>query len=64
MDDPTIQNAIDSANAGDTIIIAGKSYAHCHIIVNKTLTIISTVGTSMTPCPGNTEGSMHTEYST
>ena len=57
MNDPTIQNAIDSANAGDTIIIQGESYAHCHFIVNKKLTIISEVGTVMTPCPSNTQGS-------
>jgi nitrous oxidase accessory protein NosD len=57
MTDPTIQNAINSANAGDTIIINGEAYAHCHFIVNKKLTIISEVGTVMTPCPSNTQGS-------
>ena len=57
MTDPTIQNAINSANAGDTIIIKGERYAHCHFIVNKTLTIISETGTLMTPCPSNTQGS-------
>lgn len=57
MTDPTIQNAINSASAGDTIIIKGKSYAHCHFIVNKKLTILSEVGTVMTPCPSNTQGS-------
>ena len=57
MTDPTIQNAINSANAGDTIIIKGQTYAHCHFIVNKTLTIISETGTLMTPCPSNTQGS-------
>ena len=57
MTDPTIQNAINSANAGDTIIIKGERYAHCHFIVNKTVTIISETGTLMTPCPSNTQGS-------
>ena len=50
MTSKTIKNAIDSASSGDTIIINGKSYQHCHIIVDKQLTIISTVGTTMTPC--------------
>ena len=53
----TIQNAIDSANEGDTINITGKEYSHCHFVVNKRLTIISEVGTVMSPCPGNTNGS-------
>ena len=57
MTDPTIQNAINSANSGDTIIIKGDKYAHCHFIVNKNLTIMSEVGTVMTPCPSNTRGS-------
>ena len=57
MTDPTIQNAINNATAGDTIIIQGEKYAHCHFIVNKKLTIISEVGTVMTPCPSNTAGS-------
>ena len=57
MSEPTIQNAINSAKAGDTIIITGKSYVHCHFIVDKQLTIISTVGTAMSPCPSNTRGS-------
>ncbi|AMK14583.1 right-handed parallel beta-helix repeat-containing protein [Methanobrevibacter olleyae] len=57
MNNPTIQNAIDSAKAGDTIIITGKDYVHCHFIVNKKLTIISEVGTVMSPCPSNTSGS-------
>ena len=55
----TIQKAIDSANAGDTIIINGRSYIHCHFVINKKLTIISTVGTTMDVCPGNTAGSGH-----
>ena len=57
MSNPTIQNAIDSANAGDTIIITGTEYVHCHFIINKQLTIISEVGTTMSPCPSNRRGS-------
>ena len=57
MDDPTIQVAINNANANDTIIINGKSYVHCHFVIDKQLTIISNVSTSMTPCPSNTQGS-------
>ena len=50
MTSSTIQKAINSANAGDTIIINGKSYVHCHFIVDKKLTIKSNVNTVMTPC--------------
>ncbi len=50
----TIQKAIDGANAGDTVIINGRSYVHCHFVVNKKLTIRSTVGTTMEVCPSNT----------
>ena len=57
MSSPTIQTAIDEANAGDTIIINGKSYVHCHFVVDKQLTIISNVATSMEVCPSNTKGS-------
>ena len=57
MSNPTIQNAIDSANTGDTIIITGDDYVHCHFIIDKQLTIISNVGTKMSPCPSNTRGS-------
>ena len=57
MEDPTIQVAINNANANDTIIINGKSYVHCHFVVDKQLTIISNVDTSMTPCPSNSQGS-------
>ena len=57
MSNPTIQTAIDNANDGDTIIITGTAYVHCHFIVNKKLTIISEVGTTMSPCPSNTDGS-------
>ncbi len=57
MDDPTIQTAIDNADDGDTIEITGKNYEHCHFVVDKKLTIVSNVGTKMTPCPSNTKGS-------
>lgn len=50
MSSSTIQKAINSANAGDTIIINGRSYVHCHFIVDKKLTIKSNVNTVMTPC--------------
>ncbi|AMD17186.1 hypothetical protein TL18_03605 [Methanobrevibacter sp. YE315] len=50
MNEPTIQTAIDGANAGDTIIINGESYQHCHFIVNKQLTIKSNIGTTMGVC--------------
>ena len=53
MNNPTIQDAINSANDGDAIIITGRSYEHCHFIINKRLTIISTVGTVMSPCTTN-----------
>lgn len=56
----TIQNAItNKAKAGDTIIINGRSYVHCHFVVDKKLTIISNVGTTMEVCPSNTAGSNH-----
>ena len=57
MNNPTIQSAINSASDGDTIIITGKNYVHCHFIIDKKLTIISEVGTKMSPCPSNTRGS-------
>ena len=57
MSNPTIQTAINNAKDGDTIIITGTAYVHCHFIVNKKLTIISEVGTTMSPCPSNTDGS-------
>ena len=54
MNNPTIQDAIDHANPGDTIIITGEEYVHCHFVVDKQLNIISNVGTTMTPCPSDT----------
>ena len=57
MIEPTIQEAIDKATDGDTIEITGKNYEHCHFVVNKKLTIISNVGTTMSACPSHTTGS-------
>ena len=50
---PKIQPAIDSANAGDTIIIEG-SPVHCHLIINKTLTILADDSSTIDPCPHHT----------
>ncbi|MDL2246110.1 right-handed parallel beta-helix repeat-containing protein [Methanobrevibacter sp. OttesenSCG-928-K11] len=57
MNNPTIQDAIDRANSGDTILITGTEYEHCHFVINKPLNIISEVGTTMSTCPSNTDGS-------
>ncbi len=59
MTDPTIQKAINSANAGDTIIINGTSYVHCHFVVDKKLTIKSNIKTQMETCPSSVAGSNH-----
>ena len=53
MNNPTIQIAINTASAGDTIEITGTNYEHCHIVVDKPLNIISNVGTKMETCPSN-----------
>lgn len=55
MSNPTIQKAIDNAKSGDTIIINGENYEHCHFIINKKLTIKSNVGTKLTPCSSTRE---------
>ena len=57
MNEPTIQTAINNASAGDTIQITGAEYEHCHIVVDKPLTIISDVETKMNTCPSNIKGS-------
>ena len=57
MSNPTIQNVINSAKSGDTIIITGKNYVHCHFVIDKKLTIISEVETNMSACPSNRAGS-------
>lgn len=59
MTDSTIQKAINSASAGDTIIINGTYYVHCHFVVDKKLTIKSNVKTKMETCPGSIAGSNH-----
>ena len=50
MNEKKITTAIVNANPGDTIIINGESYEHCHIVINKTLTIKTNVGTLLTHC--------------
>ena len=50
MNDHTIRDAINSANAGDTIIINGAYYDHVHIVIDKQLTIKSNVGTNLSHC--------------
>ena len=50
---PTVQPVIDQANPGDTIILNG-TFVHCHFMINKTLTIIATPGTSVGVCPHHT----------
>ena len=50
MNDHTIRDAINSANAGDTIIINGAIYDHVHIVIDKPLTIKSNVGTKLMHC--------------
>ncbi|PWB88290.1 hypothetical protein MBBTH_01140 [Methanobrevibacter thaueri] len=49
---PRIQPAIDKANPGDTVIIKGNP-VHCHITINKTLSVISSGGT-IDACPHHT----------
>lgn len=48
-----IQNIINSANNGDTIKFLGKNYNGLYLIINKTLNIISTVGTTITASGNN-----------
>ncbi|WP_405297744.1 hypothetical protein [Methanobrevibacter sp.] len=50
---PTVQPAIDNANPGDTIVLNG-TFVHCHFMINKTLTILATPGTSVGVCPHHT----------
>lgn len=46
-----IQNIINSANPGDTILFTGSQYTHIHLSINKPLNIISSVGTQLYACP-------------
>ncbi len=50
MNEHTIRNAINNANAGDTIIINGQYYDHVHLVIDKPLTIRSNVATHLDPC--------------
>ena len=50
---PTVQPAIDNAKPGDTIVLNG-TFVHCHFMINKTLTILATPGTSVGVCPHHT----------
>lgn len=50
MNEHTIRNAIQSANAGDTIVINGASYVHCHLQIDKPLTIRTDVATRLSSC--------------
>ena len=57
MYNPTVQTAINNASDGDTIILTGQNYEHCHFIVDRRLNIISNVQTTLSPCPSNIKGS-------
>lgn len=61
MNEHTIRNAIQNANAGDTIIVNGAEYVHCHIVIDKQLTIKSNVGTRLSSC-SSTAFSAHQGY--
>lgn len=53
MNEHSIRDAINSANAGDKIIISGESYVHTHVKIDKPLTITSNVGTKLSSCSSN-----------
>lgn len=57
---PTVQPIIDNAKDGDTIILNG-TFVHCHFMINKTLTIIATPGTSVGVCPHHTHAMKYGE---
>ncbi|OEC85475.1 hypothetical protein A9507_00615 [Methanobacterium sp. A39] len=46
-----IQNIINNANPGDTILFTGSQYTHIHLSINKPLNIVSSVGTQLYACP-------------
>lgn len=51
-----IQGIIDNASSGDTILFKGSAYTHlANIIINKTLNIVSDVGTTLNTCPSHPE---------
>ena len=45
-----IQNIINNAQAGDTILFTGLQYTDIHLSINKPLNIISNVETQLYPC--------------
>lgn len=50
---PTVQEAIDNANPGDTLILKGN-FVQCGFVVNKQLTIkADSIKTTVDPCPDN-----------
>ncbi len=56
--DTYIQNIIDNAQAGDTILFTGSQYGMIMLSIDKPLNIISTSGTSLYACGmGAPEGS-------
>ena len=57
--DTNIQNIIDNAQAGDTILFTGHQYGMITLSIDKPLNIISTSGTSLYACDmdGAPEGS-------
>ena len=57
--DTNIQNIIDNAQAGDTILFTGPQYGMIMLSIDKPLNIISTTGTSLYACDmdGAPEGS-------
>ncbi|MEL7670383.1 right-handed parallel beta-helix repeat-containing protein [Methanobacterium sp.] len=46
-----IQNIINNANPGDTILFTGSQYTHIHLSINKPLNIVSSTGTQLYACP-------------
>lgn len=55
METPTIQETINNASAGDTIIIKGN-FVHVHLVIDKPLIIIGN-SSSLSTCPSRTTGS-------
>ena len=59
MNEHTIRNAIQSANAGDTIIVNGQNYEHVHVTIDKKVTIKSEIGTVLSPCSSSAVSGYH-----
>ena len=59
MNEHSIRNAIQSANAGDTIVVNGENYAHVHVTIDKKVTIKSEVGTVLSPCSSSADSGYH-----